>query len=173
MAVRYVNIPVTVDVRPTHVRSVWRSLPSSLRWLLTPEIFVRPATFIAFATFPVAVVLSHDFVTLVLAFVVGGLREIGEPARKALIVDLVRPSLRPRPWVAFSGRSPLPSRSGPPEACGHPYGADFPGANALFTGTLLSNIIRGNTATGMTASGDILSFPQGDNAAVDIDLISI
>jgi MFS family permease len=54
------------------------------------------ATFIAFAAFPVAVVLAHDFVTLVAAFVVGGLREIGEPARKAMIVDLVRPSLRAR-----------------------------------------------------------------------------
>ena len=30
------------------------------------------------------------------AFVVGGLREIGEPARKALIVDLAAPSLRAR-----------------------------------------------------------------------------
>jgi hypothetical protein len=31
-----------------------------------------------------------------LAFVVGGLREIGEPARKALIVDLAQPHLRAR-----------------------------------------------------------------------------
>src|SRR3989441_11757018 len=54
------------------------------------------ATFIAFAAFPVAVVLAHDFVTLVVAFVVGGLREVGEPARKALIVDLVQPSVRAR-----------------------------------------------------------------------------
>ena len=54
------------------------------------------ATFVAFAAFPVAVVLAHDFAGLVAAFVVGGLREIGEPARKAMIVDLVRPSLRAR-----------------------------------------------------------------------------
>jgi len=54
------------------------------------------ATFIAFAAFPVAVVLAHDFATLVAAFVIGGLREVGEPARKAMIVDLVRPSLRAR-----------------------------------------------------------------------------
>jgi MFS family permease len=54
------------------------------------------ATFVAFAAFPVAVVLAHDFATLVVAFVVGGLREVGEPARKAMIVDLVRPSLRAR-----------------------------------------------------------------------------
>src|SRR6267143_220411 len=54
------------------------------------------ATFVAFALFPVAVVLAHDFATLVAAFVVGGLREVGEPARKALIVDLAAPSLRAR-----------------------------------------------------------------------------
>jgi len=54
------------------------------------------ATFAAFAAFPIAVVLASDFPTLVLAFVVGGLREIGEPARKAMIVDFVRPSLRAR-----------------------------------------------------------------------------
>jgi MFS family permease len=54
------------------------------------------ATFVAFAAFPVAVVLAHDLPGLVLAFVVGGLREVGEPARKAMIVDLVRPSLRAR-----------------------------------------------------------------------------
>src|SRR5205814_5290736 len=52
------------------------------------------ATFVAFAAFPIAVVLAHDFATLVAAFVVGGLREVGEPARKAMIVDLVWPSLR-------------------------------------------------------------------------------
>jgi len=54
------------------------------------------ATFVAFAVFPVAVVLAHDFTTLIGAFIVGGLREVGEPARKAMIVDLVRPSLRAR-----------------------------------------------------------------------------
>lgn len=54
------------------------------------------ATFLAFSLFPVAVALSASFGWLVLAFVVGGLRELGEPARKALIVDLARPSLRAR-----------------------------------------------------------------------------
>ena len=54
------------------------------------------ATFSAFAAFPVAVILAHDFATLIVAFVIGGLREVGEPARKAMIVDLVRPSVRAR-----------------------------------------------------------------------------
>jgi hypothetical protein len=53
-----------------------------------------------------------------------------------------------------------------------PYEVDFPGATALVTGTLLNNIIRGNTATGLKESGDILLLPQGDSAAVDLDLIT-
>ena len=54
------------------------------------------ATFIAFALFPLAVAYSTGFATLALAFTIGGLREIGEPARKALIVDLAEPHLRAR-----------------------------------------------------------------------------
>jgi len=45
-------------------------------------------TYAFFTLFPLAVVLSRSFALLAAAFVVGGLREIGEPARKALIVDL-------------------------------------------------------------------------------------
>jgi MFS family permease len=54
------------------------------------------ATFVAFASFPLAVVAASSLAGLAAAFVVGGLREIGEPARKALILDLVRPDLRAR-----------------------------------------------------------------------------
>jgi MFS family permease len=54
------------------------------------------ATFLAFALFPVAIILAHSFAGLLGAFVIGGLREIGEPARKALIVDLARSDLRAR-----------------------------------------------------------------------------
>jgi MFS family permease len=54
------------------------------------------ATFCCFALFPVAVVMSHSFVGLTAAFVVGGLREIGEPSRKAMIVDAASPHLRAR-----------------------------------------------------------------------------
>jgi MFS family permease len=54
------------------------------------------ATFLAFALFPVAVVSARSFAWLVAAFVVGGLRELGEPARKALIIDLATPALRAR-----------------------------------------------------------------------------
>jgi MFS family permease len=54
------------------------------------------ATFIAFALFPLAVALAPGFVWLIAAFVVGGLREVGEPARKALIVDFAAPAMRGR-----------------------------------------------------------------------------
>jgi len=54
------------------------------------------ATFVCFALFPVAIVLSSGFGSLVLAFVIGGLREIGEPSRKAMIVDFAEPHLRAR-----------------------------------------------------------------------------
>jgi len=54
------------------------------------------ATFLCFAFFPVAVVLAGGFRWLVAAFVVGGLREIGEPSRKAMIVDLSQRNLRAR-----------------------------------------------------------------------------
>jgi MFS family permease len=54
------------------------------------------ATFCAFALYPLAVVNAHDFTGLVIAFIIGGLREIGEPARKAMIVDFSQPNLRAR-----------------------------------------------------------------------------
>ena len=54
------------------------------------------ATFVCFALFPVAIVLSSGFASLVVAFVIGGLREIGEPSRKAMIVDFAMPHLRAR-----------------------------------------------------------------------------
>jgi MFS family permease len=54
------------------------------------------ATFLSFALFPVAVMLASSFSILVLAFVVGGLREIGEPARKAMIVDFAQENTRAR-----------------------------------------------------------------------------
>jgi MFS family permease len=53
-------------------------------------------TYVFFSLFPLAVVLSRSFAALAAAFVVGGLREIGEPARKALIVDLSDPNARGR-----------------------------------------------------------------------------
>ncbi|MFL5612507.1 MAG: MFS transporter [Gemmatimonadaceae bacterium] len=147
-----VRIPVRRDEKTINVRHVWISFPSSLRWLLASDIFIRTcdgmvdvflviyainvigisapqfgilvavqaatamivyipaariaeytgkkpfviATFCCFALMPVAVAWASNFAWLVVAFVVGGLREVGEPARKALIIDLATPSLRAR-----------------------------------------------------------------------------
>jgi MFS family permease len=46
------------------------------------------ATFVFFAAFPLAVRFATSYPALIAAFVIGGLKEIGEPARKSLIVDL-------------------------------------------------------------------------------------
>lgn len=54
------------------------------------------ATFVSFALFPLAIISASSFVLIVLAFVIGGLREIGEPARKAMIVDFAQDNLRAR-----------------------------------------------------------------------------
>jgi MFS family permease len=53
-------------------------------------------TFICFALFPLSLVLAKSYAWLMVAFCIGGLREIGEPSRKAMIVDLAVPHLRAR-----------------------------------------------------------------------------
>jgi MFS family permease len=53
-------------------------------------------TFFFFAAFPLAVWLARTEAALLGAFVVGGLKEIGEPARKSMIVDLAPDDRRAR-----------------------------------------------------------------------------
>jgi MFS family permease len=53
-------------------------------------------TYVFFTLFPLAVLASRSFGALAAAYAIGGLREIGEPARKALIVDLADPAGRGR-----------------------------------------------------------------------------
>lgn len=53
-------------------------------------------TFIFFALFPLALVSASSFGWILLAFTIAGLREVGEPARKAFIVDLSKDSTRGR-----------------------------------------------------------------------------
>jgi MFS family permease len=60
-------------------------------------------TYVFFTAFPVAVVLSRSFAGLAAAYCIGGLREIGEPARKALIVDLADPKARGRTVGLYYG----------------------------------------------------------------------
>jgi MFS family permease len=59
------------------------------------------ATFIFFTLFPVALLFAHNFGWLIVAFVVRGLKEFGEPARKALIIAQARPELRARTYGAY------------------------------------------------------------------------
>jgi MFS family permease len=46
------------------------------------------ATFGFFTLFPVVLLISHTFAAMVIAFIVRGMKEFGEPTRKALIMDL-------------------------------------------------------------------------------------
>jgi MFS family permease len=43
-------------------------------------------TFIMFTLFPISLLMSRSFSALVIAFIIRGLKEFGDPARKALIV---------------------------------------------------------------------------------------
>ncbi len=45
-------------------------------------------TFIFFSLFPLALLYARSFDLLILAFILRGLKEFGEPTRKALIMDL-------------------------------------------------------------------------------------
>jgi MFS family permease len=92
---------VVGDALPRERRSVGFSVQAILRRvpvLVAPTlggllIGVQMATVILCS---LAVVAAHSVTGLVLAFVVGGLREIGEPARKTLILEFVRPDVRAR-----------------------------------------------------------------------------
>jgi MFS family permease len=59
------------------------------------------ATFIFFTLFPVSLLFAHNFAWLAVAFVVRGLKEFGEPARKALIIAQALPALRARTFGAY------------------------------------------------------------------------
>jgi len=58
-------------------------------------------TFGFFTLFPLTLLFAHDFRWLALAFVVRGLKEFGEPARKALIIGEAAPELRARTYGAY------------------------------------------------------------------------
>ncbi|MBP7334001.1 MAG: MFS transporter, partial [Candidatus Cloacimonas sp.] len=45
-------------------------------------------TFANFTIFPLVLLISHSFSAMVIAFIIRGLKEFGEPTRKALIMDL-------------------------------------------------------------------------------------
>lgn len=59
------------------------------------------ATFGFFTLFPISLLYAHSFATLAVAFAVRGLKEFGEPARKALIIAQAPPDLRSRTYGAY------------------------------------------------------------------------
>lgn len=50
-----------------------------------PFVFI---TFIFFTIFPLALLLARSFELMIIAFIIRGLKEFGEPTRKAMIMDL-------------------------------------------------------------------------------------
>jgi MFS family permease len=58
-------------------------------------------TFVFFTLFPLSLLWAHSFGWLAVAFAVRGLKEFGEPARKALIIAQARPELRARTYGAY------------------------------------------------------------------------
>jgi predicted MFS family arabinose efflux permease len=58
-------------------------------------------TFLFFTFFPVTLMWANSFGWLALAFLVRGLKEFGEPARKALIIGEAVPALRARTYGAY------------------------------------------------------------------------
>jgi MFS family permease len=79
-----------------HLTALFTYLPIGR---MTRTVGLQPfvgVTFIFFALFPLVLALVPDGGWLYLAFVVYGLREIGEPARKALITSLLPEEVRAR-----------------------------------------------------------------------------
>jgi MFS family permease len=58
-------------------------------------------TFIFFTLFPISLMLSHNFITLAIAFAIRGLKEFGEPARKALIISYSPPELKSKTYGVY------------------------------------------------------------------------
>jgi MFS family permease len=59
------------------------------------------ATFVFFTLFPLSLLFAKNFAWLALAFVVRGLKEFGEPSRKASIIGEAAPELRARTYGAY------------------------------------------------------------------------
>jgi MFS family permease len=58
-------------------------------------------TFMFFTLFPVTLLWAKNFFWLAVAFAVRGLKEFGEPARKALIIGEAAPAMRSRTFGAY------------------------------------------------------------------------
>lgn len=109
-------------------------------------------TFVFFALFPISIAVlgaggaaiggSAGVIGLSLAFVIGGFREIGEPARKAMIADLVPPDVRTQSiGLYWSVRSAAVMWAAPVGAIAWIIGDRIsPGAGPLVTFTLAGTL---------------------------------
>ena len=59
------------------------------------------ATFVFFTLFPLSLLWAHNFWWLAVAFAIRGLKEFGEPARKAIIIGEAAPEIRSRTYGAY------------------------------------------------------------------------
>jgi MFS family permease len=59
------------------------------------------ATFVFFTLFPLSLIWADNFAWLAIAFVIRGLKEFGEPARKALIIAQAPPGSQARTYGAY------------------------------------------------------------------------
>ena len=58
-------------------------------------------TYVFFTSFPLVLLFSRSFPMFVVAFIVRGLKEFGEPTRKALIMDLAPENAKARTFGAY------------------------------------------------------------------------
>jgi MFS family permease len=58
-------------------------------------------TFVFFTLFPVSLLFAHNFAMFALAFAVRGMKEFGEPARKALIIAYAPPALQSKAYGVY------------------------------------------------------------------------
>lgn len=58
-------------------------------------------TFLFFTVFPVILYFSKNYLTLIIAFVIRGLKEFGEPTRKAMITDLCPEKMKARTFGMY------------------------------------------------------------------------
>lgn len=58
-------------------------------------------TFVFFTAFPLVLLVSHSFGMFVVAFIIRGLKEFGEPTRKALIMDLAPEDAKARTFGTY------------------------------------------------------------------------
>ena len=105
-------------------------------------------SFVSYTLFPLALVLSSSFGSLAIAFLIGGLKQGGEPARKAMLADLTEKGHRGRTVGLYYVQSSLAT------------------APAAFVGSVLwslSPVIPFYVACGFGLVGTVIFIGLGTN----------